>query len=253
MAPLYGMMSGSAGNNPSLVAKSVIAKVCRLGVYALCLLLPLSAAGQSQEWTEERLVKRLNQAASHFHTLTANLQYTKYTAVVDDTSTETGRLTHNRNGRILIEFINPEPKEILFTGNKARIYYPKMGRIEEYDLSRHRSLVEQFLLLGFGTSGNKLKRSYVITVLGETRIGERVVLHLELTPKDERIRRQIHKIHLWLDMASWVPVQQQFFEVGGDYLLARYTDIKVNVRIPRSKQTLSAPRNTPVVKPRAQL
>ncbi len=52
-------------------------------------------------------------------------------------------------------------------------------------------------------------------------------------------------------MASWVPVQQKFFEVGGDYLLARYADIKVNVDIPRAKRELSAPRDTKVVKPNA--
>ncbi|MFQ5696490.1 MAG: outer membrane lipoprotein carrier protein LolA [Terriglobia bacterium] len=154
---------------------------------------------------------------------------------------------------MLIEMLNPEPKEILFTGNKALIYYPKMAQIQEYDLAKHRSLVEQFLLLGFGTSGDKLKDSYLITVLGETRLDKRSVLHLELTPKDERIRQQIHKIHLWLDLASWVPVQQKFFEVGGDYLMARYTEIKVNVPVPRDKRKLSAPRGTQTVKPRASL
>ncbi|MBI4467359.1 MAG: outer membrane lipoprotein carrier protein LolA [Acidobacteria bacterium] len=212
-----------------------------------------SAAAQSRTWTEAILIERLNQAAEHFKTLTANLQYTKFTQVVEDKSVESGRLTYNQDRHILIEFLNPEPKEILFTGNKAQIYYPKMAQIQEYALDKHRSMVEQFLLLGFGTPGDKLRDSYLITVFGETRLDNRVVLQLELTPKDEKLRQHIHKIHLWLDLAAWVPVQQQFFEVGGDYLIAHYTDIKVNVPIPAARQRLSAPRGTRILKPRGSM
>jgi outer membrane lipoprotein-sorting protein len=79
------------------------------------------------------------------------------------------------------------------------------------------------------------------------------VLLVELTPKDERIRTQIHRILLWFDLASWVPVQQKFFEVGGDSLTTRYTEVKVGVRIPRAKLSLSAPRDTKRVKPRANM
>ena len=198
------------------------------------------------------LVERLNQVNEHFRTLTASLQFTKVTAVVNDTSTETGRLYYSKDHRVLIEMLNPEAKEILFTGNKALLYYPKMKQIQEYDLEKHRAMVEQFLLLGFGTKGDELKDAYLITVLGETTLQghPNPVLQVELTPKDERIRNNINRIQLWLDMASWVPVQQKFFEVGNDYLVTRYTEVKVNIEIPRSKLNLSAPKDTKRVKPR---
>ncbi|MFQ5777387.1 MAG: outer membrane lipoprotein carrier protein LolA [Terriglobia bacterium] len=218
----------------------------------LCLLLAPSTDAQSQSWTEKMLVERLNRAADHFRTLTASLHYTKVTVVVDHKSTETGRFFYTKNGRVLIEFLNPEPKKILFTGKKAFIYYPKMSQIQEFNLSKHRALVEQFLLLGFGTKGDQLKDAYLITVLGETKLNGRSVLHVELTPKDERIRNQFHKIQLWLDMASWVPVQQKFFEVGGDYLVANYTEVKVNVPLP-GKLKLNPARGTTIVRPRANL
>jgi outer membrane lipoprotein-sorting protein len=226
-------------------------------LFFLCLWLSLSAlaAQGPRTWTEKMFVEHLNDASDHFHTLTAALEFTKVTVVVDHKSTETGRLYFSKNRRMLINIDKPEPKEILFTGDKALIYYPKMSQIQEFDLEKHRSLIEQFLLLGFGTKGNDLKDSYLITVLGETSLegNPNPVLHIELTPKDERIRNQIHKIQLWFDLASWVPVQQKFFEVGGDYLVTRYTEVKVNVPIARSKLSLSAPRNTTRVKPRANL
>jgi len=67
------------------------------------------------------------------------------------------------------------------------------------------------------------------------------------------LRNQIHKIHLWIDLASWLPVQQKFFEVGGDYFETRYAEMKLNVNIAASKQRLSAPRGTKVVKPRPSM
>jgi len=224
-------------------------KLCTL---LLCLVAPLGLDAQRTKWTEAMLIERLNQANEQFRTLTASLQFTKVTAVVNDTSTESGRLYYSKNRRVLIEMLNPEPKEILFTGNKALLYYPKMKQIQEYDLEKHRAMVEQFLLLGFGTKGDDLKDAYLITVLGEATLTgyPNPVLHIELTPKDERIRNNFHKIQLWLDMASWVPVQQKFFEVGNDHLTTRYTEVKVNVEIPRSKLNLSAPKNTQRVKPR---
>jgi outer membrane lipoprotein-sorting protein len=221
-------------------------------VLLVCLLAPLGGLAQRAKWSEAMLLERLNQASQNFHTLTAALQFTKVTAVVNDTSTETGRIYYSKQRRVLIEMLNPEPKEILFTGNKAQLYYPKMKQIQEYDLEKHRALIEQFLLLGFGTKGDDLKDAYLITVLGEVALNghPNPVLHVELTPKDERIRNNVHKIQLWLDMASWVPVQQKFFEVGDDYLLTRYSEVKINVQIPDSKLSLSAPKNTKRVKPR---
>ncbi|MBI4461277.1 MAG: outer membrane lipoprotein carrier protein LolA [Acidobacteria bacterium] len=215
-----------------------------------CLLLGTSVAATA-EWDSDTLIERLNEAAKHFRTVSAKLEYTKVTVVVDDKSTQTGELFYHKDGSMLIEIRQPEVKEILFRGNKAEIFYPKMNQIQEYDLAKHRSLVEQFLLLGFGTSGDDLKKSYLITVLGETKLEGRAALQLELTPKDERIRNQIHKIHLWLDLASWAPVQQEFFEVGGDYMTTRYTDVKVNIPIPKSKLRLSAPKGAVRIKPRA--
>ena len=93
--------------------------------------------------------------------------------------------------------------------------------------------------------------SVVLLAPAEVRAEWTAALQLELTPKDPRLRNQIHKLHLWIDLASWLPVQQKFFEVGGDYFETKYTEQKINAPIPGSKQRLSAPRNTKVVKPRA--
>ena len=117
-------------------------------------------------------------------------------------------------------------------------------------MGKHRSLVDQFMLLGFGTSGDSLKASYLITVHGEETLGGHKVVRLELTPKSEEVRREISKIDLWLDEQSWMPAQQQFFETGsGDYFIIRYTNVARNVPIPDSRFKPRWPAGVTRVKP----
>ena len=39
----------------------------------------------------------------------------------------------------------------------SQIYYPKSNTVEEYDLGKERAMIDQFLLLGFGSSSGIYK------------------------------------------------------------------------------------------------
>src|SRR5579863_7158050 len=107
------------------------------------------------------VLARMNDAGKHLRTVTANLEYTTVTVLVNDQSTEYGQflLRNPRRPEILINFQKPDPKVILFKKDKAEIYLPKINRIEQYDLAKRSELVQQFLLLGFGTETADLKKS----------------------------------------------------------------------------------------------
>ena len=69
------------------------------------------------------ILSRMNEAAKRLKTLSANLEYTKVTVLVNDKSREEGRLFF-RKGKtpdIRIEMQQPESKVILFKKNKAEI------------------------------------------------------------------------------------------------------------------------------------
>ncbi len=67
---------------------------------------------------------------------------------------------------------------------------------------------------------------------------------LELIPKSERIRNIFAKIWLWIDPTRGISVQQQFIEPSGDYRLAKYSDIKLNQKIPDGTFKLKPPGDT---------
>lgn len=182
------------------------------------------------------ILSRMNDAARRLKTVTADLDYTTFTAVVNDKSTESGQffLRNPKKPEILIRFDKPDPKVILFKGTKAEIYFPKINRVQEYDLQRHSDLVQHFLLLGFGTDVADLKKSYDLSYVDEEDLEGETTAVLDLTPHDPGVSSQLTKVRIWISEDSWLPIQQKFFEPSGDNLVARYRDIKVNRALPAS-------------------
>jgi len=211
---------------------------------------PQAAVSAQSSWTLDNVLKQMDAQAADFHSLTADMERTKVTVVVNDKSTESGRISVRRDDKMRIEVTQPDARTILRDGDTFYIYNPKIHRVEEYNLGKRKSLVDQFLLLGFGTSGSSLKESYSITLQGEETLENRKVLRIELLPKTEEVRKQLSKIQLWLDESTWLPVQQQFFETGsGDYFIIRYRNMNRNLRIPDSEFKAHWPHGTTKVEP----
>jgi outer membrane lipoprotein-sorting protein len=198
----------------------------------------------------ENILKQLDSQAADFHSLTADLERTKVTVVVNDKSTESGKIFVRRDDKMRIELTQPDERTILRDGDDFYIYNPKIHRVEEYNLGNKKSLVDQFVLLGFGTPGSELKKSYSITLQGEETLDNRKVELLELLPKSDDVRNQLSKIQLWFDESTWLPAQQKFYETGsGDYFIIHYKNIARNVRIADSEFKPHWPHGTNHVKP----
>jgi outer membrane lipoprotein-sorting protein len=182
------------------------------------------------------ILSRMNDAAKRLKGLTADFEYTKVTVLVNDKSTEQGRLffRKGKTPEVRIEMQQPESKVILFKKNKAEIYFPKINQVQEYSLEQESGLVEGFLLLGFGAETGELRKSYTIKYLKEEEVGGDTTAVLELVPLKQSLASKLTKIQMWVSEDSWMPAQEQFFEPSGDYLIARYTGVKINLRFPPS-------------------
>src|ERR1700722_11158308 len=215
-------------------------------IFAVSLSLWPAARPQSaQKWTADSVLNMMDAGARDFRTLTANIENIKYTAVVKDTSTESGQMWfRKKDERMRIDFSKPDPRTILRSGDSLSIYTPKINRVEEYNLGKNRTMVDQYVLLGFGSRGDSVKKSYTVTLFGEQELDGKKTLLLELVPKSDDIRAQISKIQMWIDESSWLPLQQKFFEPGsGDYFIFHYSNIKKNLKIDDSKFKPDWPKN----------
>jgi outer membrane lipoprotein-sorting protein len=165
-----------------------------------------------------------------------------------DRSTERGDI-FVRGDKMLLQFTSPDQRSILRVGDNLYIYNPGLKRVEEYNLGKNRALVEQFLQLGFGSRGSELEKDYEVKLLPEEHIDDQPVVVLELIPKSAQVRHEISKIVIWLSEASWLPVQQQFFEAGsGDYSIVKYSNIVRNPSIPDSRFRPNWPKGIQKVK-----
>ena len=223
-----------------------------LGLVASGAALGPIAAQTGARWTTEGVLGMMDKSAKDFRSLTADIENVKYTAVVNDTSTETGQIFVRHDQKMRIEIAKPEPRTILRTGDSLFLYNPKLNRVEEYDLGKNRAMIDQYIRLGFGTKSEDIKKSYLVTVTGEEELDHKKAVVLELTPKSDQVRSQITRIQMWVDEASWLPVRQKFYETGsGDYILFHYTNVMKNLKVNESKFKQDWPKDASREKPHA--
>ncbi|MGC2769968.1 MAG: outer membrane lipoprotein-sorting protein [Candidatus Acidiferrum sp.] len=223
-----------------------------LFVIALCTLSGPRVVGSSQapaKITLEYVLSMMDHAAQDFKSLTAAIEQVKYTAVVQDKSTETGEIFVRKDAKVRIDFQSPDPRTILRNGDNVYIYTPKINRVEEYNIGKNRATVDQYLALGFGTRIDALKKNYNIVLTGEEELDGHEAAVLEMTPKSPEQKKQISKVEMWIDEASWLPVQQKFVETGsGDYLMSRFTKVMKNLKLGDGKFKPDWPKGTKVEK-----
>jgi len=176
----------------------------------------------------------MDTAAANFHSAQADFVWEQYFKVVNDKDTQKGTVYYRRSGKeiqMMADITDP-PKAVLFGDGKVQVYEPKLKRVTSYEAGKNRDAVESFLVLGFGGSGRDMLKSFDVKYLDAETIDGVDTAKLELVPKADRVHNIFAKIWLWIDPARGISLQQQFFEPSGDYRLAKYTDLKLNQKIP---------------------
>jgi outer membrane lipoprotein-sorting protein len=92
-------------------------------------------------------------------------------------------------------------------------------------------MINEFLLLGFGSSGKELAQSYNITFEGSEKVAGQNTSKLLLIPKDQKVLEHLSKAEVWFPDEAAYPVQQQFYEPSGNYRKATYSKIQLNPAI----------------------
>jgi outer membrane lipoprotein-sorting protein len=177
----------------------------------------------------------MNASSPAFKSAQADFEFETYQKVVDEKELQKGQIFFRRNSKSVDAAFNissPAPKQVVFKDNKISMYEPRIEQVTVRDVSKNKADVEAFLSLGFGGSGDDLKRDYDVTLAGWETIGGIKAAKLELIPRSEKLRQTYSKIILWIDPEKDVLLKQQFLEASGDYRLAQYSNMKVNAKIP---------------------
>ena len=218
----------------------------------------LSAIGVSAASAAEldTVLSNMDRTAAEFRGMTADVEWVKFTALVDDKAVEKGvmavRRAESGGVDLKIDFKEPYPYHLLVKGTDVQIWRPKINTVEEYDLSKSREKLEQALLLGFGVSGSFLNENYDVTLAGEESVAGRETVKLALAPKEPSMRKSIPKLEMWVSTEDWQPVQQKLYEEGpGDYRLYVYSNIERNPSLKSDAFKLDIPKRAKRVKPQS--
>ncbi len=191
---------------------------------------------------------RMDRAAAGFRGVKADLSRVNHTAVLNEDDVESGTFVMKRSKsndiRVLFDITKPEPKAYSFDGHKLEQYLPKVPVVQVYEAAgKYRPLVEEFLLLGFGTTSKELLDHYKVSFGGPETIGNEKSTRLQLIPKSPDLATHLTKVELWISDALGVPLQQKFYTPGENYNLFTYTHIMMNPNIADSAVKLNVPKS----------
>ena len=192
--------------------------------------------------TLDATLNHMDQAGSQFKAMSAQFKYVKFTALVSVSSTSTGTIKIKRPqpGLLLgrFDFEAPDKKTAVLNGQKFELYLPNLKTVQEADLGKHKGLVEQFFVLGFGTTKRDLLAAYDVSLGGPDSIGGEPTTRLELISKNPDVKKSVSKFELWISDKTGYPLQQKFYEPSGDYDVFTYSDMKINPNLPDSALSL---------------
>jgi outer membrane lipoprotein-sorting protein len=224
-----------------------------IGLLWLILLSSFGAAQKQDASGLDGVLKKMDETAAHFQTAQAEFVFEQYQKVVDETDTQKGTVYYRKAAHqieMMAEFTDPDKKFVLYKDGKLQVYQPKIEQVMEYSAGANQQELESFLVLGFGGSGEDLKKSFDVTYQGEETIDNIPSAKLQLIPKSEKLRGNLPQIILWIDLDRGISVQQKLMQTQGDYRLAKYSAIKVNAKINNDVFRLKTTGKTKFVSPR---
>ncbi len=220
------------------------------GVLWLILLHSLAAA---QTPSLDNVLKTMDAAAANFQTTQADFVWDQYQKVVDEHDLQKGTVYYRRSGKeieMMAEIKEPDQKFLLYKDGKLQVYQPKIEQVMEYTAGANHNEIESYLVLGFGGSGQDLKKQFAVAYQGEETIDGIATAKLQLTPKSDKVKNYFTEAFLWIDLSRGISVQQKFMQGQGDFRLAKYSGVKVNSKISSDVFRLKTTGKTKFVSPR---
>lgn len=221
------------------------------------------AAKPADQGDLQSVLHKMDAVATAFRSAQANFEWDTYEKVIDEVDdVETGTIYYRKSGKDIemmaevkkvgssLATVKADPKYVLYSQGKVRVYQPKPDQVTELDLGKSQNDYASYVVLGFGGSGQDLQRVFDVSYGGAETIDGVATAKLQLVPKSEKIRNMYKQIFLWIDLDKGISVQQKFISPQEDYRLAKYADIQVNgKKIPDEVFKLKTTSKTTTITP----
>jgi outer membrane lipoprotein-sorting protein len=176
------------------------------------------------------VLQALDEAAPKITSVSADASVADYTALVEDTTRSSGTLDFKQTKQGPMYALNlnhpaATAKKLVYREQTLYVYTPSSKQVIKYALGDKQDLLNEYLLLGMGSRGDELTRNFNVIFDGQETLGNVSTVKLTLTllhPGNSKLT----KIDLWYDTRNWIAAQQQIWQVGGDYHLVHFSNVK---------------------------
>lgn len=222
-----------------------------LSFCAAALLVPVASLAKTDALAN--LLARMDKSAASFQSMSANLTQLKYTQIINEKETQNAvvKLKRTKDGLFgRVDFTGQDARVVGFAHGQVMVYTPKAKQVEIHDVKKYGQELDQFLLLGFGTSGKELEKNYSVRWIGDEQVNGHPTSHIELTPKSKEIKNYFEKADLWMNQGPELyPVQEKIQTNATDYMLYTYSNVKLNPPLSDSDLELKIPDGVERINP----
>lgn len=201
--------------------------------------------------TLNELMARMDKSAASFTGMTAKMKRVDHTEILGENELETGSVTLKRvPGGLLgrVDFNEPNRRTVSLHDRTVEVYTPKSNTVQITDVGKHGQQLDQFLLLGFGTSGKELAKNYVVKLIGPEVVADKQTTHIQITPRAKEATEYFKKAEIWMAQGSTYPVQEKIHKNEQDYMLFTYSDVRINVPLADKDLELRLPPGVKKIK-----
>ncbi len=198
------------------------------------------------------VLARMDKSAESFQGMTASLTQVNHTDVLGENETQDAkvRMKRTREGIVgRVDFAGPNQKILGIRARQLKMFYPKSNVVELYDVGKYGDQLDQFLLLGFSTSGKELQRNYKVRLVGNEEIDGKPAIHLELVPRSKQAQDIFKKADIWMARDANHPLKEKIHKNEQDYTLITYTDVKLNPPLSDKDLELNLPAGVKTITP----
>ena len=153
-----------------------------------CIQLLLAGTAWSEspriDWDLDDAMRQIGRQANDFSSAMVRVESVTTDRDGNEVSRSTGTGFILKDGRMRYN-ADDDGIVTLVDRSKVMVFDAEAGQVKEYSLRKHKDRLEPFFRLGFSTTGKDLKSDYLLTILGEERIGDTRALVIELTPKKD--------------------------------------------------------------------
>jgi outer membrane lipoprotein-sorting protein len=218
-------------------------------IKGLMLVIFVCGSAWGQSGTDlQKVISQLNSAAARFQSAQADFSWDQFQAVVQDHDLQTGTIYYERKKGVTqvaadLKQDNGQdaPKTVLFDGNIARFYEPRIKQVTRIRAGANRAQWESFLTLGFGGSGSDLESNWKVSLLGTESMDGTTVAKLDLVPLQQSVANNFSHVTIWIDPTRALSLKQVFYQPSGDTRTAIYKNIRYNSPIPADVFELKLP------------